>query len=70
MAGLGRLHRATPFAQLAGRREGKPARPEPSPTSGDTVATNTYDEYGIPGAGNQERFGYTRRYRCDVSDSP
>jgi RHS repeat-associated protein len=27
--------------------------------SGATVAVNSYDEYGIPGANNQGRFGYT-----------
>jgi RHS repeat-associated protein len=28
-------------------------------SSGNPVATNSYDEYGIPGAANQGRFGYT-----------
>jgi RHS repeat-associated protein len=27
--------------------------------SGNTIAVNSYDEYGIPGATNQGRFGYT-----------
>ena len=26
---------------------------------GSTYAVNSYDEYGIPGAANQGRFGYT-----------
>jgi RHS repeat-associated protein len=28
-------------------------------TSGNAIAINSYDEYGIPGAGNQGRFQYT-----------
>lgn len=30
-----------------------------SRADGSTLAVNTYDEYGIPGQGNQGRFGYT-----------